>query len=237
MRKQLKTLGSKEFSGDIKQFIRRSHDFYKEKNPEIKVLAKRLHEEYTLDSFYRVFNKLWKSGYHNERVLAIYALKLYESDYDKDTWKFLIPRLKEIKDYDEAERIGRIVGRIIIKYPALKKEVIKLTGKRNVYYRRIALATCFPLIKAKDWDFVFRMIKDNLRDKEENMQELNGWILQEISKKNKTILRKFMLRNIDMPQLTFDLASKNLKDLRKVRKLKKLDIRKVSGFGWLKMIG
>jgi len=30
MRKQLKTLNSREFIGDVKQFIRSSHDFYKD---------------------------------------------------------------------------------------------------------------------------------------------------------------------------------------------------------------
>lgn len=237
MRRQLKTLGSEEFLGDVKQFIRGSHDFYRDKNPEIKVLARRLHDEYGLREFYKVFNRLWKSGYHNERVMAVYALRMYEENYDKDTWKFLIPRLKEIKDFDEAERIGRIIGHIIIRYPDLKREILKISNRRNVYYRRIALATCFPLIKEKDWEYIFGLIGKRLEDKEENIQEINGWILREISDKNKTIVKKFILKNITMPKITFDIVSEDLKDLRKVRKLKKLDSRKVSGISWLKMIG
>jgi 3-methyladenine DNA glycosylase AlkD len=237
MRKQLKTLNSREFIGDVKQFIRSSHDFYKDKNPEIKVLANRLHEEYILKDFYKVFNRLWKSGYHNERVMAIYALRMYKGDYDKGTWEFLIPRLKEIRDFDEAERIGRIIGYIMVKYPKLKKEIIKINSRRNVYYRRIALASCFPLIKEKDWEFIFGLISSRLDDKEENIQELNGWILLEISKKNKTIVKRFVLKNIRMPKIVFDIVSSEMKELRKVRKLKKLDSGKVRGLGWLRMVG
>ena len=237
MRKQLKTLGSKEFFGDVKQFIRSSHDFYKDKNPEIKTLARRLHEEYSLSEFYRVFNRLWKSGYHNERVMAIYALRMYEEDFNKETWEFLIPRLKEIKDFDEAERIGRIIGHIIIKYPNLKREILKINNRRNIYYRRIALSVCFPLINQKDWEFIFGLIKSRLNDKEENIQELIGWLLREISVKNKTIVKKFVLKNIDMSKTIFDIVSEDFKELKKVRKLKKLDSGKVSGLSWLKMIG
>ena len=237
MRKQLRTLKGKEFLGDVKQFIRGSHDFYKDKNPEIKTLARRLHEEYSLRGFYKLFNKLWKSGYHNERVMAVYALRMYEEDYDKETWKFLIPRLKEIKDYDEAERMGRIIGHIIIKHPSLKREIMKISGRRNVYYRRIALASCFALIKEKDWDYVFGLINDHLKDCEENIQELIGWLLREISVKNKTIVKKFVLKNIDMSKTIFDIVSEDFKELKKVRKLKKLDSGKVSGLSWLKMIG
>ena len=235
MRKRLKRLESREFFGDVKQFIRSGHDFYREKNPEIKTLAKRLHDEYSLREFYKVFNKLWNSGSHNERVLAVYALKNYSEDFDKDTWKFLIPRLKEIKDFDEAERIGKIIGNIALKYPSLKREVNKIANKRKVYSRRIALSVCFPLIKVKDWNFIFNLIKTRLNDKEENIQELNGSLLKEISKKNKTLVKRFVLKNINMPKITFDIVSEDLKELKKIRKLKKLD-GGVRGFGWLKIV-
>jgi len=237
MRRQLKTLGSKEFLGDVKQFIRGSHDFYRDKNPEIKVLAEKLHSEYSLREFYRVFNRLWKSGYHNERVMAVYALRMYDNDFDKETWKFLIPRLKEIKDYDEAERMGRIIGHIAIKYDNLKREILKISNKRNVYYRRIGLSACFPLINEKDWEFVFSLIKNRLNDKEDNIQELNGWLLSEIVKTNKTLVKRFVLKHINMPKVTFDIACTDIEGLKKVRKFKKIDNLKGSGVGWLKMIG
>ena len=61
---------------------------------EIRTLAKRLHEEHSLKEFYSIFNKLWKSGYHEEMSLALYTLQLYENGFDLKTWKFLKPKLK-----------------------------------------------------------------------------------------------------------------------------------------------
>jgi len=82
LKRPLKRLGHKEFEEDIKGFIKNTHKFYSSKIPEIKTLAKKLHEEHSLEEFYKVFNKLWRSGYHNERVLAIKTLKLYKEDFD-----------------------------------------------------------------------------------------------------------------------------------------------------------
>ena len=217
MSKQLNKLNNKEFLLDVKQFINSSHNFYGKKNPEIKTLANRLHQEYKLNSFYNVFNRLWNAGYHNERVLAVHTLELYEEDYDKETWRFLIPKLKKIKDFDEAEKIGRIIGTIIVKYPAIKNEIVKILNSKNAYYRSIVLSSCFPLIKNKDWPFIFRVIKNRLYDRETNIQKLNGRILLDISINNKTIVKEFILKNIGMPQNTFDIVSEKFKDLGKRR--------------------
>lgn len=232
MNKQLNKLSNKNLLSDIKQFIRNSHEFYDKKNPEIKTLANRLYQEYNLKDFYNVYNKLWSSGYHNERVLSVSALELYKEDYDKETWRFLIPKLSEIKDFDEADKIGIIIGEMTIKYPALKREIYKISNRRNMYYRKIALSSCLPLIKFKDWNFIFRIIQNRINDKEDNIKEFNGLLLNEISNKNKTIVRKFVLKNMNMPNITFDIVSDNFKDLKKKRKIKD-----VNNLGWLKMIG
>lgn len=234
MNKRLNKLSNENFIYDIKQFIRNNHNFYDKKNPEMKTLANRLHEEYILKNFYNIFNKLWKSGYHNERFLAVSALELYKKDYDKETWRFLIPKLNEIKDFDEAEKIGVIIGEMIIKYPVLKREIYKIANKRNVYYRKIALSSCLPLIKIKDWNFIFGIIQNRINDREDNIKEFNGLLLNEIAKKNKTILRRFILRNMNMSNITFNIISDNFKDLKKKRKIKAVDN---NGLSWLKIIG
>ncbi|MEK6914327.1 MAG: DNA alkylation repair protein [Nanoarchaeota archaeon] len=219
MTKQLNKLSNEDFLFDVKQFIKSSHNFYGKKNPEIKTLASRLHQEYELRSFYNVFNKLWSSNYHNERSLAIHTLEIYKEDYDKDTWRFLIPKLKEIKDFDEAERIGIIIGEMIIKYPALKREILKISNRRNVYYRKIALSSCLPLIKTKDWDFVFMIIRNRIHDRESNITEFIVFLLIELSKKNKTLVKKFIISNRNVNNNIFNITARNFDDINRIKKL------------------
>jgi 3-methyladenine DNA glycosylase AlkD len=204
---------------DVKKFIKNSHDFYGEKKPEIKTLAVRLYEEYELNEFYNIFNKLWNSGYHSERVLAVETLELYKEEYDKETWRFLIPKIKEIRDFDESEKIGKIIGEMTIKYPNLKREILKISDRRNPYYRKIALSSCFPLIKNKDWNFIFMIIRKRIFDKEKDIIEFTGFLLKEIGKKNKMLVKKFIINNKNMNKEIFDIVLSSFSDFKKIKKL------------------
>ena len=73
-KKPLRKLSKNEFNSDVKKFIRSAHKFYDSKIPEMKTLAKKMQEEYELKEFYKVFRRLWNSGYHSERSLAIKTL-------------------------------------------------------------------------------------------------------------------------------------------------------------------
>lgn len=121
--KRLKRLEGKDFKKDIKDYITKTHEFYDNKVPELKTLSKILKQEHSLKKFYRIFNKLWKSGIQKERALAIQTLELYKKDFDKDTWKFLKPKLKDVKSKDEIERIQGIIKGVLKKCPELKGEV------------------------------------------------------------------------------------------------------------------
>ena len=148
LKRQLRKLSDKQFAEDIKRFIKSPYEFYGVRVPEIRVLAKRLHEEHGLKEFYSIFNKLWKSGYHEEMSLALYTLQLYEKEFDIQTWKFLKPKLKDIKTWDQIDAISTfIIGKILVKYPKLEKEILKLSKNKDFWTRRIAIVSTLPRIK------------------------------------------------------------------------------------------
>jgi len=123
MKKQLKRLNNKEFEQDIKNYITKTHEFYNDKVPELKTLSKILKEEHSLGEFYKIFNRLWKSGIQRERILAIQTLELYKKDFDEGTWKFLKPKLKNIKSDYEVEKVRGIIKKILVRCPGLRGEV------------------------------------------------------------------------------------------------------------------
>lgn len=224
LKRPLKRLGHREFEEDIKRFIKNTHKFYSLKVPEIKTLAKKLHEDHSLEDFYKVFNKLWKSGYCNERVLAIQALKLYKEDFDLDTWYIIKPKLKYIKDWDEIDEVSlNIIGEIILKFPSVKNDVLSLSKKRDAYLRRMALMSCLGCVKKKDFDLSLKLIEFYALNKQKKIQEGVGIVIREISKVNKIIAKRLILKYINMGDVSFNIATENMKDLRKVRKLKRLD--------------
>ena len=223
IKKQLKKLSDKQFASDIKRYIKSPYEFYGVRVPEIRTMAKRLHEEHNLKEFYKIFDRLWKSGYHEEMSLALYALQLYEKEFDIKTWKFLKPRLKEIQTWDQVDAVSCfIIGKILLVYPKLEKELLNLSKNENFWQRRIAIVSTLPKIKTGDIKLTMKLAEDYINDLEPYIQKATGWMLREAGKKEPEIVKKFILKHIHMPPLAFSYATEQMINLRKVRRFKKL---------------
>ena len=224
LKRQLKKLSNKQFAEDIKRYIKSPYEFYGIRVPEIRILAKRLHEEHSLKQFYNIFNKLWKSGYHEEMSLALYTLQLYEENFDLTTWKFLKPKLKNIKSWDQIDAISSsIIGKILLKYPKLERELLKLSRSKDFWARRIAIVSTLPRIKEGDIRLTMKLAEKYVHDKEPYIQKATGWMLREAGKQNPEIAKRFILKNMNMPGICFSYATeRDLKGLRKLRKMKRL---------------
>lgn len=220
-KKQLKRLGNKEFAEDIKRYIKSSHSFYEARVPELKILAKRLHEEYSLKDFYRVFNRFWDSG-AKEDSLAIYTLQLYKEEFDLETWRFIKNKLKDIKSLDKLDSISlNITGEILLRVPSIEKEILRLANGKDIWLKRAAIISTIPLVKNKDFELAMKIILMFLHDKEEHVQKAIGIVLREIGKEKPALLRRFILKNKNMSLVTFLYATENMGELRTLRELKK----------------
>ena len=224
IRNKFKELANPVYAGQSKSYLKSPFEFYGLRVPEIRKIAKRLHEEHSLKEFYNIFNKLWKSGYHEEMSLALYTLQLYEKDFDLKTWKFLKPKLNNIKSWDQIDAISSfIIGKILLKYPELEKELLKLSKSRDFWLRRIAIVSTLPRIRQEDIRLTMNFAEKYVKDKEPYIQKATGWMLREAGKQKPEIVRRFVLKNMYMPPITFSYATeRELKGLRKLRKLKKL---------------
>jgi 3-methyladenine DNA glycosylase AlkD len=223
IKRELRKLSNKQILEDIKKYIKSSHSFYETRVPEFKVLAKRLHDEYSLEEFYRVFNRFWKSGYRDKMSLAIYTLKLYEDEFDLRTWNFLKPRLKEIKSWDKIDIIGsEIIGKILLKYPGLEREVIKMVSSRNKWFIRMGIMSTIPLIRDGNIKLGMKFAEIHINSKDEHVQKAVGIILNETGKIKPESAKKFILKKIHMPIIAFNYATEDMKELRALRKIKKL---------------
>ncbi len=220
--KKLKKLDDKQILEDIKKYIKFSHSFYESRVPELKILAKRLHEEYSLREFYNVFNKFWISGSARQMSLAIYTLQLYKEDFDLMTWRFIKQKLREIKSWDKIDSISlNIIGEILIKNPEIGIEIIKIARTKNIWIKRAAIISTIPLVRKRDFRIAFEIINEHLYDKGEHTQKAIALILREIGDQKPEALRRYIKDNINMPITTFFTATENHKELRNLRELEK----------------
>ncbi|MEN9626626.1 MAG: hypothetical protein RL557_954 [archaeon] len=223
--KPLQKLANKEFFHDVKKYIKNTHGFYKDKLPEMNVMAVKFHEEYSLHDFYRIFNRLWNSGSNGERSLAIHALELYHDDFDMKTWHFLKGKLKDIKSFDEADCMGELLSYFYVKYPTFKKELLKLSSHSSIWIRRISLISCYHILQKEGRDVLFMLaiIEHTISDKDRYVQKIIVAILTRVGRTKKDALKKFMLHHTDMPEYIFIASTQRMKELRKMRGLKKLN--------------
>lgn len=227
LKKQLKTLRGREFVEDITKYIKSPHEFYGSKVPELRTMAKHLHEDNSLEEFYKIFNNLWNSGYNDKISLAINALKLYEDEFDLKTWKFIKPKLKDMKSWDQIDAVAKdIVGRIIIKNPKLEKEIIKMAKSNNLWIKRMAIISTIPLIEKKNYSLAMQFVESYLNYADEKIQKSVGIVLKELCKQKPEQTKRFILKNINMPKPVFYIATENMKELRKMQGLKKLKNKK-----------
>jgi len=234
LKRPLKKLSDEQFLEDIKRYIKSSYEFYNSKVPELRVLGRRLHEEYELKKFYKVFNKLWNSGYNQERSLAIYTLQLYKEDFDLDTWKFIKIKLKDMKSWDQIDSVSEnIIGEILKKNSVLEKEIIKFSNDRSIWFKRISLISTIPYLKhKKNVKFSLKIVEQLLYHKENQIEMAVGRVLKEMSKIDPESTKRFILKHMNMSDETFMHSTENLKELRKIRKLKKLKPKKRKFVFW-----
>jgi 3-methyladenine DNA glycosylase AlkD len=218
LKRQLRRLGNKQVAEDIKTYIKSPYEFYGVHVPEVRTLAKRLREEHSLNEFYKVFNRLWKSGYHEEMSLAIYTLQLYENEFDLKTWKFIQDKLKDMKTWDQIDAVSsKILGIILLNNRSLEKDIMKMAKSKNMWIRRAAIISTLPLIKKKEVDLTLRLAEINLEDKEEYVQKATGWMLREVGKERPEKAKRFIRKNLNMSSIMFSYATEQMKDLRKER--------------------
>ena len=220
--KKLKKLDDKQLYEDIKKYIKYSHSFYETRVPELKVLAKRLHEEYSLRDFYNVFNRFWQSGSARQMSLAIHTLQLFKEDFDLITWRFIKQKLKEIKSWDKIDSIAlNIIGEILLKNPEIGIEIIKFARLKNIWMKRAAIVSTIPTVRQKDFRIALQIVNEHLYDKGEYSQKAIGWVLKEIGEQKPDSLRIYIKDNINMPLTTFFAATEAHKELRNLRELEK----------------
>ena len=76
-----------------------------------------------------------------------------------------------------------------------KKILILASSKKNLWERRIACLSCYPLIKVSNFDFPLIIFKKLILDKEDLINKAVGWMLREIYKKNIAVCENFLIEN------------------------------------------
>ncbi len=177
------------------------------------------------DLSFAELDKLIKSKFHEERLVALFILVFQYKNGDDRTknkiYKFYLSHTKYINNWDLVDlSASYIVGTHLLYQD--KKILIKLARSKHLWERRIAIIATFAFIYKGESDWTFRIAEELLKDKEDLIHKACGWMLREVGKRVKeSRLEAFLrLHGAKMPRTMLRYAIKRLPEKKRLKYLK-----------------
>jgi len=153
------------------------------------------------DLSFEEIQKLLDSEIHEYRMCGVLSLvKIFENTDDKKrVFDFYLKNTKKINNWDLVDvSCPKIVGNYLLKDSARIKVLHKLSSSKNLWDRRISIVSVFSFIRnEKYFGDVLKICERLLGDSHDLIHKAVGWMLRELGKKNKNLMRNFLKNNYD----------------------------------------
>ena len=166
-----------------------------------------------------LFDELWNSGNHEEMNCALYFISSYVKEHPMEIWKFLLERIEKAKSWDQIDEMSsHSLGKILLERIDLMNDIKKLSESRNPWLRRASIVSTCQLIGKNKIELTLRLAEKLVYDNDIYVQKGAGWMLREAGKKNRLVVREFIIRRLDMQPSAFSYATEKMPELRKIKK-------------------
>jgi len=188
--------------------------------PDSREIAKN-YKNLDMNEVYDLFDELWNSSVHEEKSLAIHILQQYKKKFNLETWKFLRQRLDKAKTWDHIDWLATdIFAEILLNNLFLMSEIKEMADSKNFWERRTAIEATMKMIRKNRIELTLRLAEKLVYDSNSYVQKGAGWMLREAGKKNRIVVRDFIMMHLDMKPIAFSYATEKMTELRKIRKEK-----------------
>lgn len=152
-------------------------------------------------------SKLLESPFHEVRLTAVMLLvykyqKTKDFDHHEEVYHFYINNLEGVNNWDLVDSSAKyIAGHFLYEYDQDRSILYNLSDSDNLWERRIAIMTTFYFVDQGDFDLTLEFAEKYLDAPEDLIHKASGWMLREIGKQNKKLLRKFLDKHYqEMPR-------------------------------------
>jgi 3-methyladenine DNA glycosylase AlkD len=141
--------------------------------------------------------QLLKSKIHEERLINLFILvnqfQKANPAQQKTIFNFYLKNTNYINNWDLVDLSAPdIVGQYILENSEAKPVLYKLAKSSSLWERRISVLATFAFIKAKNYKDSLKIAKKLLKDKHDLIHKACGWMLREVGKRDKKLLREFL---------------------------------------------
>ena len=157
---------------------------------------------------------LLSSKEHEKRVIALFfLLKLYQKTKDKKDKQsiinFYLKNTKYINNWDLVDiTCYKILGDFLLKYNNQNYDILlKLSKSKNLWERRISIVSTMIFVKNNFFEPTLTISKKLLKNEHDLINKAVGWLLREVGKRDKELLKNFLTSNIkDISKTTLNYA-------------------------------
>ena len=162
--------------------------------PQCRAIAKK----YYIKINYNDLNKVIKSKFHEERLIALLILvtqyeKSKKLEEKKQVLDFYLSNLEYINNWDLVDlSCYKILGRYLFEESRDFKLLINFAKSSDLWTRRISIVSTVYFIRLQKFDITLQIAKILLNDNEDLIHKAVGWMLREVGKKDLKVLEGFL---------------------------------------------
>ena len=134
--------------------------------------------------------RVLSSSFHEERLLALFMLvKMFLKGGPEDRKEIYELYLKNTKYINNWDLVDSSAGHIVGAYLADKDKqpIYRMAVSINLWERRIAIMSTFPMIRANDFTTTLNVSQVLLKDEDDLIHKAVGWMLREIGKRDLSV--------------------------------------------------
>ena len=173
--------------------------------PNIRRIAKKFSQEI----FLQELTKLIQSPIHEVRLCALIILvNKYNKEEPDRIYHYYLKHLNSINNWDLVDSSAPyIVGDYLYNNQEQSKILLEFSQSENLWVRRISIVSTFAFIKNNEFNKTLEIAKLLLNDDQDLIHKAVGWMLREIYKRDKRIIKRFLRQNYALiPRTTLRYA-------------------------------
>lgn len=207
--KDLQRAASKQKAKGYSNFFHQSYTDKKDRFigvslPEQRQIAKR-HPEVNMQDI----QKLLKSDIHEYRMIGgIILTNRFKDNPSEELVQFYLKNTKNFYNWDLVDvTCDKILGKFLLDKKKQRKILYDLAKSTNLWEKRISIVSTFEFIRHNEFGDTLKIAEIHLQDKHDLMHKAIGWMLREVGKRNKNILKDFLQTNYKkLPRTTLRYA-------------------------------
>lgn len=229
IQKKLETYATEEKKEILPRFFKTGKGEYGEGDkflgvvvPNIRKVAKR-----NVDVNDITLNGLLTSCWHEMRMCGLLILCTRFEKADEKTrsyiYHYYLSHTAAINNWDLVDLSAPcIMGRYLLDKKEERKELYNLATSNILWEQRIAVVSTLTFIRKDDFNDILHLAELLLHHPHDLMQKAIGWMLREVGKKDKNILKNFLeLHSTEMPRTMLRYAIEKLEEKERLYYLKK----------------